>query len=174
LSAKLNPKQEAFARQYLIDLNASQAAVRAGYKGDPNTVGPRLLAHVGVRSLIDKLMAERAKKLEVDAEWVIKRLMQDATADIADIYDENGNLKPVHEWPMAFRTGLVAGVETVQERNGEDEDGRPQFSTVRKVKLMDRSKLLEMIGRHVRVGAFKDKIEHTGKLTLESLVAGGE
>ena len=71
MSKALNPKQEAFCREYLIDLNASQAAIRAGYKGDPNTVGPRLLAHVGVRSLIDKLVAERAERVQRTADDVL-------------------------------------------------------------------------------------------------------
>lgn len=159
MNKPLTPKQEAFCREYLIDLNASQAAVRAGYRGDPNTVGPRLLANVGVRSLIEKLKEDRSDRTQVNADWVLKRLEQDASADIADLYDETGQLKPVKEWPLAFRTGLVAGVDTVQERDGQDSEGRPEYVTVRKIKLADRAKYLEMIGRHIGVGAFKDKLE---------------
>ena len=60
---------------------------------------------------------------------------------------------------MAFRTGLVAGVDIVQERDGADAEGNPSFVTVRKIKLADRAKYLEMIGKHIDVGAFKDKLE---------------
>jgi phage terminase small subunit len=171
----LTPKQEAFCREYLIDLNGTQAAIRAGYsvKG-AHVQAAQLLSNTKVSEYLQTLMEARSKRTEVDADWVLKRLAQDATADLADIYDENGNLKQVHEWPMAWRTGLIAGVETVTERDGEDENGKPEFSMVRKVKLSDRAKLLEMIGRHVGVQAFKDKVEHSGKIGLESLIAGDE
>lgn len=155
----MTPKQEAFVREYLIDLNASAAAKRAGYKGDANTVGPRLLANVGIRSHIEKAKQARAERTEVDADWVLKRLHGEATADLADLYDSNGNLKAVHDWPMVWRTGLVAGIETVQERDGTDADGAPTFSIVRKVKLADRVKLVELIGKHTAIGAFKERLE---------------
>lgn len=168
----MTPKQEAFCREYLIDLNGTQAAIRAGYsvKG-AHVQAAQLLSNPKVSEHLQTLMMERAQRTEIDADWVLKRLAQDATADLADLYDEHGNLKPVGEWPMAFRTGLVAGVETAQERDGDDPEGNPVYVTVRKVKLMDRTKLLEMIGRHVNIGAFKDKIEHSGKVGLESLIA---
>lgn len=156
----MTPKQEAFVREYLKDLNATQAAIRAGYsERTANEQGARLLANVSVRSAIAAAQQKRAEKAEIDAEWVLKRLHQDATADIADIYDERGHLRPVHEWPMVWRTGLVAGIETVVERDGVGTDGNPMFVTVRKVKLADRTRLLEMVGKHVGVGAFKDRLE---------------
>jgi phage terminase small subunit len=175
MSEKLSEKQKEFCRQYLIDLNGTQAAIRAGYSArTANEQAARLLAKVSVRSHLEKLMQERAQRTEIDADWMLKRLAQDATADLADLYDDLGQLKPVKEWPMAWRTGLVAGVETVQERDGFSPEGDPAFVTVRKVKLADRAKMLEMIGRHVGVQAFKDRLEHSGKVGLESLIAGGE
>lgn len=168
----LTPKQEAFVREYLIDLNATQAAIRAGYSAKTaNEQGARLLAKVSVNSQIKEAMKARSERTEVDADWVLNRLAQDATADLADLYDDAGNLRPVREWPMAWRTGLVAGVETVQERDGQDEEGKPVYATVRKVKLLDRTKMVELIGKHVGVGAFKDRVEHSGGLTLEAMVA---
>ena len=100
---------------------------------------------------------------------MLKRLARDATADLADLYNENGSLKSVHEWPIAWRTGLVAGIETVQERDGEDPDGNPVYATVRKVKLLDRTKMVELIGKHVDVGAFKEKVEHSGSIATPEL-----
>lgn len=156
----LTPKQEAFCREYLIDLNGTQAAIRAGYsKRTANEQAARLLANVSVSSHLKTLMDARNERTQIDADWVLKRLAQDATADVADLYDEFGGLKPVKDWPMAWRTGLVAGIDTVQERDGQDDDGKPQYVTVRKVRLADRAKLLEMIGKHVNVAAFKDRID---------------
>lgn len=160
----MTPRQEAFVREYLIDLNGTQAAIRAGYsERTANEQAARLLTNVSVRSAIDEALAARAQRVQIDADWVLKRLHSEATADLADLYTEGGDLKPVHEWPEVWRTGLVAGVETVRERDGADEDGRPQYATVRKVKLLDRTRLVELIGKHVGVGAFRDRVEHTGK-----------
>lgn len=171
----LTPKKLRFTEEYPVDLNATQAAIRAGYSARTAAQqGERLLRDVDVKRIIMEKKAERSERTKVDADWMLKRLAQDATADVGDLYDENGNLRPVHEWPMAWRTGLVAGIDTVQERIGTDDEGKPEYATVRKVRLADRTKLLELIGKHIDVGAFKDKIEHSGKIGLESLIANGE
>ena len=168
----LSQKQQAFCREYLVDLNATQAAIRAGYAPKrAYAMGHENLKKPEIAATIQAAMSKRAEKAEVDAEWVLKRLAQDATADVADLYDENGNLKPINDWPMAWRTGLVAGIDTVQERVGTDPEGKPEFAVVRKVRLADRTKLIELLGKHVDIGAFKDRVEHSGKLTLESLIA---
>lgn len=156
----LSPKQEAFCREYLVDLNGTQAAIRAGYspKG-AHVQAAQLLSNPKVSEYLQTLKAERSERTQIDADWVLRRLADDASADISELYDETGQLKPVKDWPKPFRTGLVAGVDTVQERDGQDSEGRPEYVTVRKIKLADRAKYLEMIGRHIGVGAFKDKLE---------------
>ena len=169
----LRAKQEAFCREYLIDLNGKQAAIRAGYSPKTAEVqASRLLSNAKVQAYSKTLMDARTERTQIDADWILKRLAQDATADVADLYDESGSLKSVHDWPIAWRTGLVAGIDTAQERDGQDAEGNPQFVTVRKVRLADRTKLLELIGKHIDVGAFKDRIEHSGKIGLESLITG--
>lgn len=156
----MTPKQEAFVREYLIDLNATQAAIRAGYSSHrADAIGHENLRKPEIAAEIAAAQQKRAERTEVDADWVLKRLHSEATADLADLYDENGNLRPITEWPMVWRTGLVAGIETAMERDGSDEDGKPQFVTVRKVKLSDRVRMVELIGKHVGVGAFKDRLE---------------
>ncbi len=167
----MSPKQAKFVGEYLKDLNATQAAIRAGYSArTAEWIGPRLVTKSHVAAAIAAAQAERAERLQIDADWVLKRLVGDAEADLADLYTEAGELRPVHEWPKVWRTGLVAGIETVQERDGADEDGNPVYATVRKVKLLDRTRLVELIGKHVGVGAFKDRIEHSGQLSLAQLV----
>lgn len=166
----LTAKQQRFVAEYLIDLNQTQAAIRAGYSEKTAAEqASRLLTNVKVSEAVQAAMKARSDRTEIDADWVLKRLARDATADLADLYNENGTLKAVHEWPMAWRTGLVAGIDTVQERDGEDPDGNPVYATVRKVKLLDRTKLVELIGKHVDVGAFKDKIEHSGEIKTPEL-----
>jgi phage terminase small subunit len=171
----LTAKQARFVDEYLVDLNATQAAIRAGYAPKrAYATGHENLKKPEVAAALKERMDKRAERTQVDADWMLIRLAQDATADVADLYDDMGQLRPVHEWPMAWRTGLVAGIDTAQERDGQDEDGKPTFVTVRKVRLADRTKLLELIGKHIDVGAFKDRVEHSGKVGLESLIADGE
>lgn len=166
----LTAKQQRFVAEYLIDLNATQAAIRAGYSEKTAAEqASRLLTNVKVAEAIQAAMKARSERTQIDADWVLKRLERDATADLADLYTEHGALKPVREWPIAWRTGLVAGIETVQERDGEDAEGKPVYATVRKVKLLDRTKLVELIGKHVEVGAFKEKVEHSGEIKTPEL-----
>ena len=151
----MTPKQEAFVREYLVDLNATQAAIRAGY--NPNTAkeqASRLLTNVNVAAAVADAKAKRASELGVDARWVLKRLSLEAEADLADLYAENGSLRPIHEWPLIWRQGLISGVETVREGKGDEE-----ASFVDKIKISDRIKRIELIGKHVDVEAFRERIE---------------
>ncbi len=75
----LTPKQERFVAEYLIDLNATQAAIRAGYSArTANEQGARLLAKASIKTAIQVLQAERANRVELTAEWVLTRLMNEA------------------------------------------------------------------------------------------------
>jgi phage terminase small subunit len=169
----MTPKQEAFVHEYLVDLNSTAAAIRAGYSPrTANQQGPALLVKLGAQ--IAEAKAARVTATKTDAEWVLRRLIEDATADLADLYDANGHLRPVKEWPMTWRTGLVAGIETALERDGTDGDGKPQYVEVRKVKLADRTRLVELLGKHIGVGAFKERIEHSGEVTISDRLKRAE
>lgn len=155
----LTPKQQRFVEEYLVDLNATQAAIRAGYSAaTAQEQGSRLLSNAMVADAVSALKAERSEKTGINAEWLLKRLADEALADVNDLYDENGRIKPVKEWPLIWRQGLVAGleVETLGEGAGH----------LTKVKLSDRIKRLELIGRHIDVQAFKDKVEQSGAVSL--------
>ena len=152
----LNEKQRRFAVEYVKDLNATQAAIRAGYAaGSAKVTGSRLLSHANVRKLLEILLAERIERTQVDADWTLRRLVAEAEADLADLYDENMRLKPVHEWPEVWRQGLVQGVDVQQIGDGE--------GTVTRVRLSDRVKRLELIGKHVDVSAFQERHVVTGE-----------
>ena len=153
MTRPLTPKVETFCQEYIKDLNGKQAAIRAKYSERTAAAqAARLLTKANVSARLQELISQRSERTQIDADWMLRRLEQDSGADIADLYDETGNIRPVKDWPKAFRTGLVAGVETIQM----GEDGA---ITVKKIKLVDRAKYLEMIGRHIDVGAFKDRVE---------------
>jgi phage terminase small subunit len=74
---KLTPKQEMFCKEYLIDLNATQAAIRAGYsEKTAKSQGQRLLTKVDIAERIQELMSKRSKKVEINGEWVLSKLKQ--------------------------------------------------------------------------------------------------
>lgn len=78
--AKLTDKQAAFVRQYLVDLNATQAAIRAGYsERTANAQAGRLLANVGIREAIENAQAKRARRVEIKAEDVLRGVIEVTT-----------------------------------------------------------------------------------------------
>ena len=114
----MTPKQQRFVDEYLKDLNATQAAKRAGYSAKTaNEQGAQLLAKVSIREAVDKKMAARSERTKIDADWVLKRLAGEAAADLAEIYTEDGKLKPIHKWPLVWRQGLVSGLDVDEEFN---------------------------------------------------------
>ncbi|MGJ5032280.1 terminase small subunit [Bradyrhizobium sp. HKCCYLS2038] len=166
---ELTPKQAAFVREYLIDLNATQAAVRAGYS--PKTAGVisvELMTKPHVKAAIDAAIAERSERTGIDAAWLLNRLADEAEADLADIYSENGALKPVRDWPKIWRQGLVAGVEHIEVK---DREGNATGDVIVKIKISDRVKRLELIGKHVGVQAFLEKVEVAGVEALADRIA---
>ncbi|WP_257541059.1 terminase small subunit [Sphingobium sp. CFD-1] len=152
----MTPKQQRFVEEYLIDLNATQAAIRAGYSAKTaKQQGQRLLTNVDVATALTEAKTARSEETGINAAWVLTRLAQEAYADLADLYDEQGRVKPVKDWPLVWRQGLVAGVEV--EAIGEG------AGHVTKIKISDRIKRVELIGKHVDVRAFSERMEHTGK-----------
>jgi phage terminase small subunit len=162
----LNRKQRIFVREYLVDLNATNAAIRCGYSAaSAHVTGSRLLNDHKIKTAIATAMEARAERTEINADWVLKRLANEADADLADLYADDGSLLPVDEWPLIWRQGLVAGID-VEEIFADGENGKERVGFVRKVRLSDRVKRLEMIGKHIAVNAFQDTIEVKGLDTL--------
>lgn len=150
--SSLNAQQLRFVAEYLIDLNATQAAIRAGYSAKTaHSQGQRLLKHVEVQRAIAEAQYRRAVKTETDAAFILKRLAEEVTADIADLYDEHGSIKPIKEWPLIWRQGLVSSVKVAEEGDGV---------VVREIKLSDRIKRLELLGKHISVNAFREQVGH--------------
>lgn len=165
----LTPKQEMFCREYLIDLNATRAAERAGFSGKTaNEKGSQLLAMPHVSLRIQGLMNERANEVKVTASDVLRELILIAKVDLAQAYNPNGTLKSIHEIPEETRRAISA-IKVYEEFDGHGKD-RFQCGESREVKFWDKPKALEMLGRHLKL--FTDKVEHSGKVTLEEMIAG--
>ena len=161
--ANLTPKQELFCHEYILDLNATQAAVRAGYsKKTANRISAKLMSKVGIQNLITELQVERNNRVQIDADYILKRLVEIDKMDALDIHNDDGSLKDMKDWPLVWRQ-FICGLELAEMRNGDDE---VMAVTIKKIKWPDKVKNLELLGRHVIVGAFKDKLEVSGNLEL--------
>ncbi len=152
---KLTDKQALFVKEYLIDLNATQAAIRAGYsKKTANREGSRLLSKVDIQKAIQNAQKARNEKLNIDAQCVLRRLIEIDRLDIADILDDAGNLLPIIQWSSEWRRS-VSAVDLLQATSSDSVE-----SVIRKIKMPDKLRNLELLGRHVGIQAFSDKKEH--------------
>jgi phage terminase small subunit len=148
--AKLTEKQKRFVEEYLIDLNATQAAIRAGYS--PNTakdIGCENLAKPNIRACIDKEIAERSKRTGINQDRVIRELARLAFVNANNVIDmEEATLK---DGATEDDTAAIASVKvkTIPTKEGEGIE--------REIKLTDKLKALELLGKHL--GMFKDKVE---------------
>jgi phage terminase small subunit len=154
MNQKLTLKQELFVKEYLVDLNATQAAVRAGYsKRTANSSGPALLQQTSVSNAIALAIDERAKRLEVAQDRVIRELARIAFGDLRDsaAWSADGIVfKDSSELTDDAAAAISEISENITEKGG----------TLR-IKRYDKVKALELLGRHL--GMFIDRTELTGK-----------
>lgn len=150
--AKLTERQKLFCDEYLVDLNVTQAAIRAGYSAYyADKRAYTLLENTEIKEYIDKRMADRQKRTEITQDIVLEELRRIALAKPTDFFnvEDMGRYKQVNIIPTKDipedKVGAIASIK--QGANGIE------------VKLHDRLKALELIGRHL--GMFKDKVEIT-------------
>lgn len=161
----MTPKQEAFVREYLIDLNATQAAIRAGYsEATAYSIGQENLNKPEIAAAISEAQADRAERTQINADYVLNRLVEIDNMDVLDIVDDKLNLKPVHQWPRVWRRYL-SGFDVAEMFEGRGED-REMTGILKKIKWPDKVKNLELLGKHVGVQAFKDRVEHSGEVSI--------
>lgn len=169
--AGLTDQQELFAREFLVDLNATQAAIRAGYSAKTaNQQGARLLANVKVAARIRELMAERSERTEINADQVLEQLMRLGFSDIRELFAD-GALRDIAELSDGI-AAAVSSVEVVTRPTGEkDEDGRPIVDHVHKIRMTDKVRPLELLGKHLAM--FVERREHSGPGGGEIPIGGG-
>ena len=151
----MTKKQKRFIEEYLIDLNATQAAIRAGYSPDTAySIGNENLKKPEIKSHIDKAMAERSKRTGVNADRVVMELAKIAFVNADDVID----FKTATVKEGALPEDLAA-IQSVKVKTfGED-------GLEREIKMADKIKTLELLGRHL--GMFKDKVEVSCTLETE-------
>jgi phage terminase small subunit len=153
---KLSAKQEAFCREYIVDLNGSQAAIRAGYTESASRVtASELLAKGNIQARVSELIGKRNDAVDVDAIYVLRRFLEIDQMDVADILTDGGDIKPIKEWPKVWRTTLSA--IDIQVINSGDFE-----AITKKIKWPDKLRNLELLGKHVNVNAFAEKAMQGG------------
>jgi phage terminase small subunit len=161
---KLTPKQAAFVKEHAIDMNATQAAIRAGYSAKTaGWIGPQLLAKTHIAAAIKANRAERSIRTEITADGVLQGLAAIAFADPRKLFDANGALKPLDQIDDDTRAALV--IEVTQ---GTDADGNP--TQQRKVKFADKLFALDRLARHLGLLVDKLKISGDPENPLELLI----
>lgn len=168
----MTPKQEAFVREYLIDLNATQAAIRAGYSAaTAYSQGQRLLKDVEISAAIEKAMAERSMRTNITQDQVVRELARIGFVDIRKVVTWTNGATGFDE-DEAEETGevriSVANFVMLTPSDEIDAETAAAISEISqtkdgalKVKLHDKRAALVDLGRHL--GMFKDKVEVTGK-----------
>lgn len=156
----LSPKQQRFCEEYLVDLNATQAAIRAGYsKKTAQEQSSRLLSNVIVAGCIQQLQVAQSKRTKITADAILAELHALATVDISLAYDDSGFLRPLKEIPENVRRAIL-NLEAAEIFAG-DGDARSVIGHLKKVRFHDKTKALELLGKHLKL--FTEKHEHTGK-----------
>ncbi len=152
--AKLTDKQKKFVDEYLIDLNATQAAIRAGYsKKTAYRIGAELLQKTSVSEHIQKRQADRQHRTEITQDRVLKELAAIGFADIADfvsVQQHTVYINDTEKMPQEKRKA-IAGIKEGQ--NGIE------------IKLNDKVKALELIGKHLAM--FTEKVNHSGNVGVQ-------
>lgn len=154
---KLSPKQAAFVTEYLIDLNATQAAIRAGYsEKTAYRIGSELLQKTSVREAIEKAQAKRTERTEITADRVVTELAKIAFADPRDLMEWGQNGLVLKDCRIIPDAAAAAVAEVSEGKDGM------------KLKKLDKLKALELLGRHL--GMFTDKVEMSGDLDIAAII----
>lgn len=166
----LTAMQEAYCQSYIKSPeNQSQAAIDAGFS--PNTAAVKasvMMRDERIQKRIAELMEERNKRNRVSADYVLMRLVEIDQMDVIDILNDDGSLKPIREWPKIWRTTL-SGFDLSSTIMNMNEDAIETI--LKKIKWPDKVKNLELIGKHVDVNAFKERLEVSGTVTIADKMA---
>ena len=164
MAAKLTDKQRTFVAEYLVDLNATQAAIRAGYSArNADKIGPELLGKTRVAAVIAEEQTKRAERTELTQDRVLEELKRIAFGDLRDavVWGPSGiELVDSAALTDAQAAAISEIGETVTKEGGST-----------RIKRHDKVKALELIMRHM--GMLNDKLKLSGELDLAVAIEEG-
>lgn len=152
MNAHLRPKQQRFVDEYVVDHNATQAAIRAGYSArSAETNGNRMLRNAQVAAAVKAAKADQRVRTELTADKVIAELRKIAFLDPRKAFNADGSLKAFHE----LDEDTAAGVVSLEVRNSSGNDG--EVVRTARIKFSDKRPALVDLGRHL--GIFDPKCQ---------------
>lgn len=147
--AKLTAKQKRFVEEYLIDLNATQAAIRAGYSAKTaKDIGCENLAKPNIQEVLSQKMAERSKRTGISQDRIVLELARIAFMKMTDIVNADGEIN------TGATDDDLACIESIKYKKSESDTG---YSEEREVKVASKLKALELLGKHM--GMWNDKLD---------------
>lgn len=149
--AELNDKQKRFCEEYLIDLNATQAAIRAGYsEKTARAIGAENLTKPDIQEYLTNLRLELQDETKITPEKVLKEYAKIAFLDIRRFYNVDGAMKSIHDLDDES-AGALAGVETYEEKpmQGVEDAEQITIGQTKKIKTYDKVKALDSLARHL-------------------------
>ena len=164
----MNDKQARFVAEYRKDLNATQAYIRAGYseKGAAQSA-EKLLRNPEIAAAVAEKTEAQLEKANLTAELVLEEMRRVAFSNVQDLFDATGNLRPIHELTRE-QAACIASLEVII-KNAEAGDGH--LDRVHKIKIWDKPRVLEMLGKHFAL--LTERVLHTADDSLiEALHAG--
>ena len=162
---ELSKKHQAFVNEYIIDLNATQAAIRAGYsKKTAQQVSSRMLLNVVIKEAVQHAMDARTVRTQVTADRVLSELAKLGYSNIEDYVTIGDDGLPTVDFSDLTREQFAAITEVTVETRREHNSDKEDAATIEKVrfKLADKRAALVDIGRHLKL--FTDKVEHSGTI----------
>jgi len=157
MTGKLTPKQAVFVQEYLIDLNGTQAAIRAGYSEDSaRQMGSENLSKPYIKESIDIALDARARRTEITADRVLSEIAKLALYNVQDLLnDSDGSLKAIHDIERDVTAAITEITTKTISKDGDD------LVLETKVKLSDKGQNLERLGKHLKL--FTDKVDVGGQ-----------
>jgi len=148
---QLNIRQQRFIDEYMVDLNGTQASIRAGYSpGSASEQGAELLAHSSVRAHIDRRLAEASKRTGVNVDRVIRELARISFASPARVIANDGSIM------VDASEDDLAAIQSIKVKTTKGKNGT---TVEREVRFYDKNKSLELAGKHI--GMFIERKELT-------------
>lgn len=164
----LTDKQQRFVEEYMVDLNATQAAIRAGYSRDTaKDIGCENLAKPNIQEAIQKRKQDLSESTGITAERVLAEYAKIAFADVRNILTVDGGLKDTHEWDDET-AGAVAGVKVFEVYGPEGE----KLGTNKEIKLNDKLRALDSLGKHIGLFEKDNKQKQSEVMNIINLGSG--
>jgi phage terminase small subunit len=160
MTLRLTPRRQRFVAEYLVDLNGTQAAIRAGYSPrTANEQAARLLAKASVSQAVAEGQARHLAKAEISAERVLEEVRRIAFSDVRGLFDGNNDLKPMRD----LTPEQTAALAILDRHHSALADGRS--ISILRIRFWDKLRALEMLMK--RFGLLTEKVEQSGVVQFQ-------